>query len=57
MKGLILDVNDEDDLILILCEMTLFLNELISHFKENDRGNPEIEYEVKLLTDTNVIHR
>jgi len=57
-RGLILDENDNDDLILVLSEMKLFLIELINYCaSKNLKGNLEVEYDVKILTETNVIYK
>jgi len=55
LRGLILDETDNDSIILVLSEMKLFLTDLTKHYRNKNQS--EVEYEVKITTETNVIYR
>jgi len=55
LRGLILDETDNVSIILILSEMLLFLTDLTKYYI--NKNQYEVEYEVKITTETNVIYR
>ena len=53
----LIDEYEKENLILILIELKLFLNELISYYVANSSEVNEMIYEYKIYTETNVISK